>query len=71
MVLVDPAIPDQIALQQCIAPQFATVSRALEDQVVKQRQDCAAALRGGVLKSGTPRFERCTAPPGVPDIFHS
>jgi pimeloyl-ACP methyl ester carboxylesterase len=69
MVLVDPTIPDQTALQRRIAPQFEAVSRAFEDRLVKQRQDCAAELRAGALKSGTPRFEQCTAPPGVPPIF--
>jgi pimeloyl-ACP methyl ester carboxylesterase len=68
MVLVDPDIPDRAAVDQRLAPQFAAVSRALEDQSVKQRQDCAAELRGGTLKSGTPEFERCTAPP-VPAVF--
>jgi pimeloyl-ACP methyl ester carboxylesterase len=68
MILVDPDIPDRAAVDERIAPQFAAVSRALADQVVKQRQDCAAELRDGTLKSGTPQFERCTAPP-LPAFF--
>jgi pimeloyl-ACP methyl ester carboxylesterase len=68
MVLVDPDIPDRLAVDKRLAPQFAAVSRALEDQVVRQRQDCVTELRGGTLKRGTPQFERCTASP-VPAIF--
>jgi len=71
MVLVDPDIPGRAALEERLAPQFAAVSRALEDQVVKQRQDCVAELRGGTLKSGTPQFEQCTAshvPAFFPDL---
>jgi pimeloyl-ACP methyl ester carboxylesterase len=68
MVLVDPDIPDRAAVDERLAPQFAAVSRTLQDQYVKRRQDCAAGLRAGTLKSGTARFEQCTAPP-VPDSF--
>jgi pimeloyl-ACP methyl ester carboxylesterase len=68
MVLVDPDIPDRPAVDELLAPQFAAVSRALGDQVVKQRQDCVAQLRNGALKSGTPQFERCAAS-SVPAVF--
>jgi pimeloyl-ACP methyl ester carboxylesterase len=68
MVLVDSDIPDRAAVDERLAPQFATVSRAIEDQDVKQRQDCAAELRGGTLRRGTPQFEQCTAA-SVPDNF--
>lgn len=67
MVLLDPDIPDRAAVDERLAPQFAALSRALQDQDVKQREDCAAELRAGTLKSGTPRFEKCTAAP-VPAI---
>jgi pimeloyl-ACP methyl ester carboxylesterase len=66
MVLVDPDIPDRAAVDERFAPQFAMVSRALEAQDVKQRQDCAAELRSGTLKIGTPKFEHCTAANDVP-----
>ncbi len=69
MVLVDPDIPDRAAVDERLAPQFAAMSRALEDQDVKQRQGCAAELRGGTLKSGTPQFEHCTAANEVPADF--
>jgi pimeloyl-ACP methyl ester carboxylesterase len=68
MVLVDPDIPDRVAVDERVAPQFAAVSRIFQDQNVKQRQDCAAELRSGTLKSGTPQFERCTAT-SVPALF--
>jgi pimeloyl-ACP methyl ester carboxylesterase len=61
MVLVDPDIPDRAAAEERTAPRFAAMARASGEQYVKQLQDCAAQLRGGMLKSGTPRFEQCTA----------
>lgn len=68
LVLVDPDIPDRAAVDERLAPQFAALSRALEDQDVKRRQDCATEIRAGTAKSGTPRFEKCTVP-FVPDSF--
>ena len=68
MVLVDPDIPDRAAVEERLAPQLAGVWQAL-DPTMKQRQDCAAGIRSGTLKSGTPQFARCTAAPGVPDLF--
>jgi pimeloyl-ACP methyl ester carboxylesterase len=44
------------------------VFRAFQDQAVKPLQKCAAELKSGALKSGTPQFERCTAP-AVPAFF--
>lgn len=69
MVLVDPDIPDQAALEERIAPQFATKGRALDEQLVKQLQQCAAELRGGTLKRSAPQFEQCTAASAVPAVF--
>jgi pimeloyl-ACP methyl ester carboxylesterase len=71
MVLVDPDIPGRPAVEERLAPQFAAVSQSLGDQVVKQRQDCIAALRRGTLTSGSPRFEQCTdssVPAAFPDL---
>jgi pimeloyl-ACP methyl ester carboxylesterase len=68
MVLVDPDIPDRAGVEERLAPQFATVSHAIEDQDVKRGQDCAAQLLDGTLKNGTPQFEQCTAA-SVPDNF--
>lgn len=67
IVLVDPDIPDRAAVLER-TPQLAAVFRAFQDQTVKQRQDCAAQLRDSTLKTGTPQFERCVAPP-VPNFF--
>jgi pimeloyl-ACP methyl ester carboxylesterase len=69
MVMVDPDIPDRAAVEERLAPQFSAMSRVLENQDVKQRQDCAAQLRNGSLKNGTPQFERCTAANDVPADF--
>jgi pimeloyl-ACP methyl ester carboxylesterase len=63
MVLVDPAIPDQTALMERIAPLFRTKARGHE---VERLQDCAAELRSGAVKSSTPEFEQCTTPSAVP-----
>jgi pimeloyl-ACP methyl ester carboxylesterase len=68
MVLVDPDIPDRAAVDERLAPQFATLSRALEAQDIKQRRDCAAQLKAGKLKSGTAPFARCTVP-HLPAVF--
>jgi pimeloyl-ACP methyl ester carboxylesterase len=65
MVLVDPAIPDQASLEERIAPQYAMAVRAKGEQLVKQRQDCAAQLQDGTLKRSAPQFERCTAAPAA------
>jgi pimeloyl-ACP methyl ester carboxylesterase len=61
MVLVDPEIPDRAAVEERIAPQLGTMSRASVEQTVKGLQNCAAELRGSTLKRGAPEFERCTA----------
>jgi hypothetical protein len=68
-VLVDPSIPDQSALMQRIAPQFASRARALDEQNVKQLQECAAELWGGTLKRSDLQFEQCTVDPTVPAVF--
>jgi pimeloyl-ACP methyl ester carboxylesterase len=67
MVLVDPDIPDRASIEDRIAPQFATISRANAEQHVKHLQDCAAELRDGTLKRSTPEFERCTGVPAPLD----
>ncbi len=67
MVLVDPAIPDQQAVMESTAPLFKTRTHAMDGGIVKQLQDCAAALRDGTLARSDPRFERCTADPAAAD----
>lgn len=61
MVLVDPEIPDQTAVEERIAPKLASMSRTSVEQTVKGLQNCAAELRDSTLKRGAPEFERCTA----------
>jgi pimeloyl-ACP methyl ester carboxylesterase len=67
IVLVDPDIPDRAAVLER-TPQLAAVFRVFLDRAVEPRQECAAQLKSGALKSGTPPFEQCIAPP-VPDFF--
>jgi pimeloyl-ACP methyl ester carboxylesterase len=62
MVLVDPSIPDQDAVIERIAPKAA----AIEDPEQKRLRECAAALRSGTLRRGTPQFKQCTAPVNFP-----
>ncbi len=63
MVLVDPSIPDQLVVMERVAPKVAAMGNAATGALVKRLQDCAAELRAGTLKRGTPRFQRCTAAP--------
>lgn len=65
IVLVDPDILDRGAVEKRVAPQLAALWQDL-DPGPRQREDCAAKLRNGTIKRGTPEFERCTAAPGVP-----
>jgi pimeloyl-ACP methyl ester carboxylesterase len=67
MVLVDPDIPGRPAIDERLAPRFATVSRALEDRDLSQRQECAAELQDRTLKPSTPQFERCSPLPAALD----
>ena len=71
MVLVDPSIPDQAAIQARLGPKVATLGASMRARDIKQLEDCAAGLRSGALKSGTPQFERCTAAPGYLDAGFS
>ncbi len=62
MVLVDPSIPDQHAVIERIAPKMG----AIEDPEQKRLRECAAALRSGALKRGTPQYGQCTTPVNFP-----
>ena len=70
MVLVDPAIPDQDAVRKRVAPKFAAFGAAAPSADVKRLRQCAAEIRSGALKRGTPGFDQCTAQP-LPDAFSS
>lgn len=67
MVLVDPSIPDQSAIRERIAPKFAALGNGPAAEAEHLRQ-CAAKLKSGALKKGTPGFDDCTAQP-MPDEF--
>ncbi len=68
MVLVDPSIPDQDALRERVAPKFAAYGGAAPTADAARLRQCAADLREGALKQGTPRFEECTSQPLSPDF---
>lgn len=68
MVLVDPSIPDIDAVRKRVAPKFAAFGGAAPDADMTRLRQCAADLRSGSLKNGTPGFDECTAQP-LPAAF--
>lgn len=70
IVLVDPAIPDEAAVRERIAPKFAAFGDMGPRTEVKRLRQCAAGIRDGRLKHGAPGFDRCTAQP-LPAAFSS
>ena len=68
MVLVDPSIPDQTAIRERIAPKFAAFGNGGPAAAAERLRQCAAKLKSGALKPGTPGFDECTAQP-MPDEF--
>ena len=68
MVLVDPSIPDQDAVRERVAPKFAAYGGAAPNADATRLRQCAADLRQGKLKQGTPRFDECTSEP-LPSEF--
>jgi pimeloyl-ACP methyl ester carboxylesterase len=68
MVLVDPSIPDEAAVRERVAPKFAAFGDVAPAADLKQLRQCAAEIRSGALKQGTPGFDRCTAQP-LPAAF--
>ena len=70
MVLVDPAIPDEAAVRERVAPKFAAFGDISPRMDLKQLRQCAAEIRSGALKQGTAGFDRCTAQL-LPAIFSS
>jgi pimeloyl-ACP methyl ester carboxylesterase len=69
MVLVDPSIPDQIAIQQRILPQ--TMPEAgQQERMLSVFRTCAAQIRSGALRLGGPDPDNCiTYPPFMPDAL--
>jgi pimeloyl-ACP methyl ester carboxylesterase len=70
MVLVDPAIPDEAAVRERVAPKFAAFGDAAPRADLERLRQCAAEIHSGAMKEGTPGFDRCTAPP-LPAAFSS
>jgi pimeloyl-ACP methyl ester carboxylesterase len=68
MVLVDPSIPDQVAIRERIAPKFAAFGNGGPAAAAERLRQCAAKLQSRALKRGTPGFDECTAQP-MPDEF--
>jgi pimeloyl-ACP methyl ester carboxylesterase len=66
IVLVDPAIPDQDAVRQHVAPKFAAFGSAAPAAEAKRLRQCAADLRSGALKPSTQKYDECTAPSLLP-----
>jgi len=66
MLLVDPAIPDQDATRERVAPKFAAFGSGAPRAEATRLRQCAAELRSGGLKRGAPRYEECTAPSLLP-----
>ncbi len=62
MVLVDPAIPDQEAVREHVAPKFAAFGSEAPGAEATRLRQCAAGLQSGALKRGTPTYDECTAP---------
>jgi len=69
MVLVDPAMPEQDAVMKRVAPNFAQLAIGLRSKQAESLRRCAAGLRNGALKHGTPEFDECTAAPHLPSAF--
>jgi pimeloyl-ACP methyl ester carboxylesterase len=66
MLLVDPAIPDQDAVRERVAPKFAAFGNGAPTAETTRLRQCAADLRSGALKRGTPQYDECTAPSLLP-----
>jgi pimeloyl-ACP methyl ester carboxylesterase len=69
MVLVDPSYPDQVATLQRLQPEAAA---ALErgHPLVELFRKCAADIRSGALRAGTPDPNSCvTYPPFFPTVL--
>jgi pimeloyl-ACP methyl ester carboxylesterase len=66
IVLVDPAIPDQDAVRERVAPKFAAFGSGAPAAEARRLRQCAADLQSRTLQRGTPRFDECTTPSLLP-----
>ncbi len=64
MVLVDPSIPDQVAIIQRVAPALLPQT-AQQDQMLNILRTCAAQIRSGALRLGGPDPGNCVAYPST------
>jgi pimeloyl-ACP methyl ester carboxylesterase len=69
MVLVDPALLEQDAVMKRVAPKFALFVDGSRSAQAESLRRCAAGIRSGSLKRGTPEFDECTAAPRMPAAF--
>jgi hypothetical protein len=69
MVLVDPSIPDQAARFERVAPAMSRWTGASTAPLVAFLDRCAAALRAGSLKAGSPDPDGCLRPPPQPPNY--
>jgi pimeloyl-ACP methyl ester carboxylesterase len=67
MVLIDPAFPDQDRRARLVAPKYAAFLSEDVDQSAALLKKCAAELRSGVLRIGSPDPDKCfDYPPSFP-----
>jgi pimeloyl-ACP methyl ester carboxylesterase len=66
IVFVDPAIPNQDAVREHVAPKFAAFGSTAPSAEAKQLRQCAADLQSGALKRGTQKYDECTTPSLLP-----
>jgi pimeloyl-ACP methyl ester carboxylesterase len=67
MVLVDPSFPNQDRRIGVVAPRFAALLRSYDDLGIANLKKCAAELRSGSLKIGSPDPDKCfDYPPSYP-----
>jgi pimeloyl-ACP methyl ester carboxylesterase len=67
MVFIDPSIPDQDRRARLVAPKYAAFLSDNNDQSAALLKKCAAELRSGVLRIGSPDPDKCfDYPPSFP-----
>ena len=59
MVLIDPATPDQDRRARLVAPKYAAWLNEGYDEWIALLKKCAAELRSGVLRIGSPDPDKC------------
>jgi pimeloyl-ACP methyl ester carboxylesterase len=69
MVLIDPAFPDQDRRARLVAPKYGSAFQGNNEWAASLRK-CAAELRSGVLRIGSPDLDKCSdySPSFPPEI---